>query len=76
MATATVRQRKPSTANDTDVGTPDKYAQKQEQGQEHPGGDIKHGGLVQVLRIVALATYFYAACCSYVLCNLVLSCTG
>ncbi|RDL39341.1 Acyltransferase [Venustampulla echinocandica] len=64
MATETLRQRKPAAATDISVGTPDKYAQKQEQEQEHPGGDIKHGGFVQILRLVAFATYFLAASCS------------
>lgn len=33
---------------------------------EHPSGKESHGRLLQGLRIVALALYFTAGCCSYV----------
>jgi hypothetical protein len=41
---------------------------KNEEGEEviHPGGKIKHGGPIQVLRFLLVVVYFFSACCSYV----------
>jgi len=32
----------------------------------HPGGEIKHGGAAQILRLLLFLTYFMSACCSIV----------
>jgi lysocardiolipin and lysophospholipid acyltransferase len=32
----------------------------------HPAGNIKHGGPVQVLRLLLFVTYWLSSCCSYV----------
>jgi hypothetical protein len=32
----------------------------------HPGGDIKHGGPVEILRFLLMITYFLSCCFSYV----------
>jgi hypothetical protein len=32
----------------------------------HPGGDIKHGGPVEILRLLLMITYFLSSTCSYV----------
>lgn len=34
--------------------------------EEHPGGDAKHGGPKQLLRLFLLLSYFMTCCCSYV----------
>jgi hypothetical protein len=37
--------------------------------EPHPGGDIKHGGPVEILRLLLMITYLLSCCCSYVPCR-------
>jgi hypothetical protein len=30
----------------------------------HPGGEIKHGGAVQILRLLLVTVYFFSSCCT------------
>ncbi|KAE8449106.1 hypothetical protein EG329_008489 [Mollisiaceae sp. DMI_Dod_QoI] len=30
----------------------------------HPGGEIKHGGTVQIVRLLLVVVYFFSSCCS------------
>ena len=32
--------------------------------EAHPGGDIKHGGPVEILRLLLMVTYFLSSSCS------------
>jgi hypothetical protein len=55
MAESNIRQRKKSAAAPNgDAWTP----------EEHPGGDIKHGGIVQTVRALLFITYFLGGCCT------------
>ncbi|KAF4627969.1 hypothetical protein G7Y89_g10183 [Cudoniella acicularis] len=59
MDSNTHKQRKKpvaeaATATELDARTP----------EEHPGGAIKHGGAVQVVRMLLFIIYFFSACCS------------
>ncbi|CAG8970759.1 hypothetical protein HYALB_00001544 [Hymenoscyphus albidus] len=60
MANETVRQRKqPETK-------PPPTEVEASMTDEHPGGDIKHNPAVQILRLLAVLTYFLSACTSIV----------
>ncbi|TVY67356.1 putative acyltransferase [Lachnellula suecica] len=62
MADSNIRHRKKSEdAPDTSTGTP----------EEHPGGDIKHGGATQVVRFFLLITWFLGGCCTIVTTQLI-----
>ena len=37
--------------------------------EPHPGGDIKHGGPVELLRLLLMITYLLSSCFSYVPCR-------
>jgi len=54
MAVDTLRQRK----------TPAAKAAEEKPVEEHPGGDVKHGGPKQILRLLLLLTYFMSCCFS------------
>jgi hypothetical protein len=59
METETLRQRKPVQGKqgiDQDVGGTAVT--------EHPGGDVKHGGPKQLLRLLLVAVYFISSCIS------------
>ncbi len=34
--------------------------------QGHPGGEIKHGGGIQILRLLAIIVYLFSLCLTYV----------
>lgn len=54
---AEIRQRQKSTKmQDT----------KNEEAFAHPGGEIKHSGTIQILRLLAAVVYFFSCCFSYV----------
>lgn len=58
METGKLRQRqKPVTATKAEVDTGEKAG--------HPGGDIKHGGATQILRLLLVIVYFMSSCFSY-----------
>ncbi|TVY15393.1 putative acyltransferase [Lachnellula arida] len=55
MADSSIRQRKKSTPAPNGVaGTP----------EEHPGGDIRHGGIIQAIRFFLFITYFLCGSCT------------
>ena len=51
------RQKKSATAPKAEVDTGEKAG--------HPGGDIKHGGATQILRLLLVIVYFMSSCFSY-----------
>jgi hypothetical protein len=53
-----IRQRKPLLESKNEGG--EKVI------DEHPGGEVKHGGPKEILRLLLLVTYFMASCCSCV----------
>lgn len=58
MADTDIRQRKKpatATASNGNIGTVE---------EEHPGGNIKHGGVAQVVRCLLLVTYFLGTSCT------------
>jgi lysocardiolipin and lysophospholipid acyltransferase len=58
METGKLRQRqKPATVTKAEVDTGQKAG--------HPGGDIKHGGATQILRLLLVIVYFMSSCFSY-----------
>lgn len=60
------RRAKPASAEDLKVDKDGKSA------EGHPGGDIKHGGSVEILRLLLMVAYFLSSCFSYVYSFLVL----
>jgi hypothetical protein len=40
---------------------------KAAESEPHPAGEIKHGGPVEILRLLLMVTYFLSSTCSYVL---------
>jgi len=72
MANETLIQRKPLPAgvaaeklSESNVPEEKKTAHTNKaEKQKHPGGDIKHGGSKQILRLVLMVIYSLAACVS------------
>lgn len=63
METQKLRERvnlKPVSTEKPEVATNGKAV------EAHPGGDIKHGGSVEILRLLLMITYFLSSTCSYV----------
>jgi len=62
MATDNLRQRQrtmPAPLPDFGGGTKEKV----QEGEEHPAGEIKHGGPKQLLRFFTFVAYFWTCCC-------------
>lgn len=61
MATETLRQRQKA-------GHADGITDNGERSVEgHPGGDVKHGGFIQLLRLILFIVYTYGSSCALVL---------
>ncbi len=58
METQTLRQRQKAAG-----ASPATAATKLDEG--HPAGDIKHGGPMEIGRLLLICTYFYGSCIVY-----------